>query len=254
MRLGRDFCLAFANAGWNVVCHFQSSVEEAAKTCTDVIHLGRKAVAVEGDISNSSEREAIFTQATDATGTHGLGAIINNASVFEPDAGIDFSSETLRRQLEVNTIAPLHLGSMLARAEQTRIGGIAPTIIHILDQKVFNLNPDYFSYTVSKLALERTVALQAQALAPRVRVAGIAPGLIYVSGPQGTVNFDLARTANLMRCPTDSKDVAQTAVFLAQNPSITGVTVCVDNGQHLIPSQRDIMFVTELLLEKENKQ
>ena len=55
-------------------------------------------------------------------------------------------------------------------------GHVKPSVIHVLDQKVFNLNPDYFSYTLSKLALERAVSLQAQSLAPTLRVNAVAPG------------------------------------------------------------------------------
>jgi NAD(P)-dependent dehydrogenase (short-subunit alcohol dehydrogenase family) len=128
--------------------------------------------------------------------------------------------------------------------------GFDACAIHILDQKVYNLNPDYFSYTVSKLALERAVSLQAQSLAPRLRVCGVAPGLMYHSGPQTADNFALAARANLMRRPTDPLDVAKTCLFLASNPSITGSTLCVDNGQHLVPLPRDIMFVVEDLLKK----
>ncbi len=121
--------------------------------------------------------------------------------------------------------------------------------IHILDQKVFNLNPDYFSYTVSKLALERAVSLQAQSLAPAVRVCGVAPGLLFTSGPQNEANFAKAAQANLLRRPIDPADVARTCVFLAETPSVTGTTLCVDNGQHLVPLARDIMFVVDDLLK-----
>jgi NAD(P)-dependent dehydrogenase (short-subunit alcohol dehydrogenase family) len=121
--------------------------------------------------------------------------------------------------------------------------------IHILDQKVYNLNPDYFSYTVSKLALERAVALQAQALAPRLRVCGVAPGLMYLSGPQTRDNFERAASANLMRRPTDPQDVARSCLFLASTASITGTVISVDNGQHLVPLPRDIMFVVDDLLK-----
>jgi NAD(P)-dependent dehydrogenase (short-subunit alcohol dehydrogenase family) len=115
----------------------------------------------------------------------------------------------------------------------------------VLDQKVFNLNPDYFSYTVSKLALERAVALQAQALAPRVRVCGVAPGLMFLSGPQTQENFDRSSRVNLMQRAIDPAQVAATCVFLAQNPCITGTTLCVDNGQHLVPLERDVMFAVQ---------
>jgi NAD(P)-dependent dehydrogenase (short-subunit alcohol dehydrogenase family) len=116
-----------------------------------------------------------------------------------------------------------------------------------------NLNTDYFSYTVSKLALERCVQLQAQALAPQVRVCGLAPGLMYLSGDQSQANFDKASSANLLKKPINPVDVALTAEFLASNPSITGTTLAVDNGQHLVPSARDIMFVVDDLLKDNTK-
>ena len=137
-----------------------------------------------------------------------------------------------------------------AKANTAESACASASAIHILDQKVYNLNPDYFSYTVSKLALERAVSLHAQSLAPHLRVCGVAPGLMYLSGPQTADNFNLAAQANLMRRPTDPLDVAKTCLFLATTASITGTTVSVDNGQHLVPLPRDIMFVVEDLLKK----
>jgi NAD(P)-dependent dehydrogenase (short-subunit alcohol dehydrogenase family) len=103
---------------------------------------------------------------------------------------------------------------------------------------------------VSKLALERAVSLQAQALAPAVRVCGVAPGILYPSGPQDGENFARASRANLLRRPIDPADVARSCVFLAATPSVTGTTLSVDNGQHLVPLPRDIMFVVDELLSK----
>jgi NAD(P)-dependent dehydrogenase (short-subunit alcohol dehydrogenase family) len=155
-----------------------------------------------------------------------------------------------RSQLEVNLLAPLALAGLmaqsLAKTPPQELAGLR-SVIHVLDQKVFNLNPDYFSYTVSKLALERAVALQAQALAPALRVCGVAPGLMFLSGPQSQANFDQAGRVNLMRLATDPVQVAASCLFLADNPCITGVTLTVDNGQHLVPLPRDVMFVVEAL-------
>ena len=97
--------------------------------------------------------------------------------------------------------------------------------------------------------LARVVPVVA-ALAPHVRVCGVAPGLMYLSGPQTADNFHQAASANLMRRPTDPLDVAKTCLFLASTPSIAGTTLCVDNGQHLVPLPRDIMFVVDDLLKK----
>jgi NAD(P)-dependent dehydrogenase (short-subunit alcohol dehydrogenase family) len=150
--------------------------------------------------------------------------------------------ELVRRQLEVNLLAPLCLSALMAeRLPADAVVGEC-SIIHVLDQKVFNLNPDYFSYTVSKLALERSVALQAQALAPALRVCGVAPGLMFVSGPQTQENFERSGRINLLQTPLEPQWVAQTVLFLAENPCITGTTLCVDNGQHLVPLARDVMY------------
>lgn len=250
-RLGREFCLAFARAGWRVLCHYRASPDAALETCAAVRALGRQAQALQGDLGTEQDVARLWDAAVAALG-HAPDAIVNNASVFEPDTGADFSPELLARQMQVNLAAPLQLGQLLARAAaQAQSAGTAraatPAVLHVLDQKVFNLNPDYFSYTLSKLALERAVALQAQALAPRVRVCGLAPGLVYVSGPQSGENFERARRVNLLQSATAPADVARTAVFLAENASITGITVTVDKGQHLVPLARDVMFVAEQL-------
>ena len=178
-----------------------------------------------------------------------LHCLVNNASLFEPDTGLDFEPALARSQLEVNLIAPLTLARDLARQMAAQPAPEDACVIHVLDQKVFNLNPDYFSYSISKLALERAVALQAQALAPRVRVCGVAPGLMFLSGPQAPENFERASRVNLLRRPIDPADVARTCLFLAQTPSITGSTVSVDNGQHLVPLERDVMFVVDELMK-----
>jgi NAD(P)-dependent dehydrogenase (short-subunit alcohol dehydrogenase family) len=240
-RLGAEIATAFARDGWRVLCHYERSEQAAQALAQDLNAQGLQAQAVQGGLDSEAACLALFKEAERAGR---IDCVVNNASTFFPDQGADFHSEQALRQLQVNLLAPLILGRELARQAQ----GDA-SVIHILDQKVFNLNPDYFSYTVSKLALERAVALQAQSLAPAVRVCGVAPGLMYLSGPQTRDNFERAASANLLRRPTDPQDVARTCLFLARTASITGTVVSVDNGQHLVPLPRDIMFVVDDLLK-----
>ncbi|WP_431275225.1 SDR family oxidoreductase [Variovorax ureilyticus] len=243
-RLGAAVCEAFARAGWRVWCQYRASREQALALCARLRDEGHDASAVEADIATEEGRKALVAQVS-AEGP--LACIVNNASAFEPDTGLDFDADAALRQIGVNLVAPLSFARLLARSAKAG-DGIDRSAIHMLDQKVYNLNPDYFSYTVSKLALERAVALQAQALAPAVRICGVAPGILYQSGPQNEVNFAKASRANLLRRPIDPADVARTCVFLAATPSVTGTTLCVDNGQHLVPLPRDIMFVVDELL------
>ena len=242
VRLGAEICRAFAQAGWRVLCQYRRSADAAQVLCLQLREQGLDATAIEGDLASEAGRRALMAQA--ATDAGPVSCLVNNASAFEPDSGAEFDAELARTQLEINLIAPLSLAREL-HAGLPADAALDASVIHILDQKVFNLNPDYFSYTVSKLALERAVALQAQALAPRVRVCGVAPGLMYLSGPQTQENFDRASRVNLLRRPTDPADVARTCLFLAQTPSITGSTLCVDSGQHLVPLARDVMFAVE---------
>ena len=248
LRLGREFCLAFARAGWNVACHYLRSSEAAEATCAEVRALGVQAIALPADLSDRAALPGLLDAFTTATGTLPT-ALVNSASTFEPDSAQDFHLDWNRvdRQLHTNTLAPLSLaGEWAVRLGQTPLTGThSPVAIHVLDQKVHNLNPDYFSYTLSKLALERAVALQAQALAPGVRVVGLSPGLMYPSGPQSEANYQQAARINLLRRPLDAANVARTGVFLAENPAITGVSLSVDNGQHLVPLERDVMFMVK---------
>jgi NAD(P)-dependent dehydrogenase (short-subunit alcohol dehydrogenase family) len=249
-RLGAELVRAFAWAGWEVWCHYQHSEEQATKLRDELRQAGQTVDIIRADLARQDEVITLMGDIEHRSGP--LRAVINNASLFEPDTGAAFDPERARALLEVNLIAPMLLGRELARQHTTH-PGVDACMVHVLDQKVYNLNPDYFSYTASKLALERLISLQAQALAPGIRVCGVAPGLMYLSGPQQPDNFERASRINLLRKPTDPADVARACVFLAETASITGTTLCVDNGQHLVPLERDVMFVVDELFEKSGR-
>jgi NAD(P)-dependent dehydrogenase (short-subunit alcohol dehydrogenase family) len=249
VRLGREIGLAFARAGWNVACHYNHSEAQAHALCAELRSLGVDALAVQGDLEDEASCQSIFDTTVAITGS-ALQCVVNNASLFVPDEGADFDEAQALAQIKVNLMAPMRFGKwMMALHANDDEAHTKPSVIHVLDQKVFNLNPDYFSYTLSKLALERAVSLQAQSLAPTLRVNAVAPGLMYLSGPQTQDNFNRAASANLLRQPINPADVASSVVFLASNASITGTTVRVDNGQHLVPLARDVMFVVEELFK-----
>ena len=242
-RLGALLCRAFAHAGWEVWCHYQRSGTPAHALVDELRDAGFAAYAVQADLALEAQRLHMMEQVVAQGGA--LHCLVNNASLFEEDAADALDMDAVRRQLEVNLLAPLSLSALMAkRLPPDALPGDC-SIIHVLDQKVFNLNPDFFSYTVSKLALERSVALQAQALAPALRVCGVAPGLMFVSGDQTQENFERSSQVNLMQTAIDPQRVAQSVLFLAENPCITGVTLTVDNGQHLVPLARDVMFAVQ---------
>jgi NAD(P)-dependent dehydrogenase (short-subunit alcohol dehydrogenase family) len=242
-RLGALLCTAFAQNGWEVWCHYHQSAQAAESLCRGLQTQGFSAHAIGADMADHEQRQAMMAAIVARSGP--LHCLVNNASRFEPDSANALDLAAAREQLEVNLLAPIALSTLMAQSIPADDASGTRSIVHVLDQKVFNLNPDYFSYTVSKLALERTVALQAQAFAPHLRVCGVAPGLMFLSGPQTQTNFDHASQINLLRRAIDPQQVAQSCLFLANNPCITGVTLTVDNGQHLVPLARDVMFMVQ---------
>src|SRR4029079_12705986 len=102
------------------------------------------------------------------------------------DRALDATADLFDRHMAVNLRAPMLLSQALTRQLPK---GEAGLIVNLLDQKLYNLNPDFLSYTLSKIGLLGLTKLLAQALAPRLRVAGIAPGLTVRSGSQTDARF-----------------------------------------------------------------
>jgi NAD(P)-dependent dehydrogenase (short-subunit alcohol dehydrogenase family) len=118
-------------------------------------------------------------------------------------------------------------------------------VINLLDQKLYNLNPDFLSYTLSKAALQTATTMLAQELAPRLRVVGIAPGITMVSGEQSEDGFADAHTQTPLGRSSTPDDIVQAVLYAAGARALTGTTLLVDGGQHLVALPRDVMFLAK---------
>lgn len=240
-RIGREIALALAQRGWDIVVHYGRSSYEAAQLVSDIERLGRRALAVQADLGDVSQIKRIVPQALAYFGR--LDCVVNNASLFEADNMDDFSQACLDKHMHANLMAPLMLAQDLyGNLPEDAPAGMA-VVVNILDQKLFNLNPDYVSYTLSKAALQTATTILAQALAPKVRVVGIAPGLSLVSGDQSVSDFEAAHKVTPLGRSSTPHDIAEAVCYVATAKAITGTTILVDGGQHLIPTQRDVMFL-----------
>jgi len=237
-RIGRAIALAFARRGWDVAVHYGTSRKEALATVREIEALGRRAVALGRDLARERGVRKLVPDAIAALGR--LDCVVNNASLFDYDDAASFRGATLIRQLRVNTIAPVLLAQSLHRALAPHARGV---VINLLDQKLWNPNPDFLSYTLSKSALKEATTLLALALAPRVRVVGVAPGMTLPSHLQDAAAFERThRMAPLGRASTP-EDVASAVVFAADAQAVTGTTLLVDGGQHLQRMDRDFSFL-----------
>lgn len=241
-RIGRVIALAMAKRGWHVAVHYGHSKQDAMQTVQDICALGARATAVCADLANADDVKTLLARAAAGLGvaTSQMRCVVNNASLFLCDSAEDFSIEALDKHMHTNLAAPILLAQALHEATPT---GAQSVVINILDQKLFNLNPDFLSYTLSKAALHTANDLLARAFAPKLRVVGVAPGLSLPSGSQSVEDFNIAHQCTPLGASSTPDDVAATVCFIAENSAITGTTIVVDGGQHLVPLQRDVMFV-----------
>lgn len=239
-RIGRTIALGLAQRGWDIVVHYGRSADDAHATTRYIEALGRRAVALQCDLADDVAVKVLLRRATAAMGP--VSCVVNNASLFEFDSTTDFSFAQLDAHMHANLGAPILLAQALYDATPN---GAQAVVVNLLDQKLFNLNPDFLSYTLSKAALHSATTMLAQALAPKVRVVGIAPGITMVSGNQTQQGFAKAHSVTPLGKSSTPEDIASAVCFVAESPAITGTTLVIDGGQHLIPMQRDVMFVAQ---------
>ena len=239
-RLGRSIALALARNGWNVLVHYGRSEAEANSLTQEIASLGRRAAALQCDLADEAAVRQLLPRAIEALGP--ITCVVNNASMFDYDDAHSFETHKLDAHMHANLAAPILLAQALHAATPA---GQQAVVINLLDQKLINLNPDFLSYTLSKAALQTATTLLAQALAPTVRVVGVAPGITMVSGDQTADAFTKAHTQTPLGKSSTPDDIAQAVCYLADASAITGTTLVVDGGQHLIPLHRDIMFIAK---------
>jgi NAD(P)-dependent dehydrogenase (short-subunit alcohol dehydrogenase family) len=236
-RLGAQMVRRLAAEGWAVAIHHRASSDGAHVLAKEIKDGGGRAVTLEADLGALDDFTEMFGRANAGWGFCSL--LVNSASAFEYDDIATITRANLETLFAVNLHAPVLLARDFAAQLRDDAKGL---IVNILDQKVFNLNPDFLSYTLTKAALESATTLLAQAMAPRVRVCGIAPGLTLKSGEQTEQGFAEAHAKAPLGFGSQPEHIAEALIFLTKVPSITGTTLVVDGGQHLQPRSRDVMF------------
>lgn len=227
-RIGRAIVSRLAAAGYDVVIHCNASVAEGEKLAEAIRLSGGRAVVVAADLS-------------DAEGVAGLGEaagaffgpvtlLVNNASLFLSDTAATLEPEQWDRQFAVNLRAPVLLAGLIARALPEDRGG---AIVNLLDQRVWKLTPEHFSYTLTKSALWTATRTLAQGLAPRLRVNAVGPGPTLPNAYEGEARFQAEAAETLLARPVPPEAIAEAVLFLARAEHITGQMLAVDSGQHL---------------------
>jgi NAD(P)-dependent dehydrogenase (short-subunit alcohol dehydrogenase family) len=229
-RIGAAIARALAEDGWHVLVHCNRSLAEAEAMAAGHPNMS----VVQADLADPAAAETIVAA---LDGLPPAGLLVNNASIFAHDDIRDFTPDGWAAHLDVNLRAP----ALLSRAFAARAG--RGLIVNLLDAKLAAPNPDFFSYTISKIGLGGLTELCARAFAPDIRVCGIAPSVTLVSGPQSRATFDRVHGLNALGRGVDVADIVGALRFIIATPSLTGHTILLDGGQRFLSLPRDVQFL-----------
>jgi len=235
-RLGLAIARALAQKGFAVALHAsERSRAEAELACATICAEGGRACVLSADLADSGAVAGLMSGAREALGPVTL--LVNNASLFEADSAAAFEPAFFDRHMAVNLRAPLQLASdFAAQLPQGREG----LIVNLLDQRVWRLNPHFFSYTLTKSALWTATQTMAQAFAPRIRVNGVGPGPTLANHMQQNADFLREAGAIPLGRAIRPEEIAAAVLFLVEARSVTGQMIAVDGGQHLAWKTPDV--------------
>jgi NAD(P)-dependent dehydrogenase (short-subunit alcohol dehydrogenase family) len=233
-RIGAATATALAAAGWSVVVHYRASGDKAEATAAAIRAAGGAATTIQADLATRSQRAGLVAAAAKPFGP--LTLLVNNASAFEPDSVLDLAEDVWDAHFAVHVEAP----AFLARDFAAQLPGDANgNIVNIIDARVLDLSPAYFSYTLSKAALWTLTRTLAQSLAPRIRVNAIAPGPT-LPPPGVSAEGYRKRQAELPLGRSGTPDeIAQGVLMILAAGAMTGQMIALDGGEHIEwPSRR----------------
>jgi NAD(P)-dependent dehydrogenase (short-subunit alcohol dehydrogenase family) len=230
-RVGAAIARALVEDGWTVVAHVHRDEDDVAQGA-------RKVVA---DLADPECADRIFAAAADGPPAR---LLVNNAARFAWDGFGEFSADEFGAHMAVNVRAPALLIDRFAREHD---GAEDSLVVNLLDSKLAAPNPDYLSYTLSKQALAGLTDLAARALAPRrIRVNGIAPGLMLRSSGQSEENYEAMHANNPLRRGVEPEDVIGALRYLIDAPCVTGQLLVIDSGQRFLALDRDVQFLGDV--------
>ncbi|MCL6251754.1 SDR family oxidoreductase [Altererythrobacter sp. KTW20L] len=233
-RIGAEIARRYGAAGWHVVIHCHRSVDEARALAASL----PSAEVVQCDLADASAAKDLVEGL--AARLEDWRVMVANASLFEEDAANALDPAVASRAWQVNALVPAAMAqAFFARA---RLHG-GRRVIQLTDQKLANPNPDFFSYTMSKFAVDAAAQMLAMSCAATDRVYRLAPGAILPSHDQTPAEAEQSHRLNLLGRRTAAAEVADAALFLATAPLASGQALFVDSGQHLLSQPRDVLYL-----------
>ena len=240
-RLGKFIATDLIKKGWKVAIHYNKSKTYAEETADYLFKIGGQVSTHQADLTCNTDIEKLVNEieSLDSTWT----GLINNAGYFNYDNGKNFRVDELHRHMSVNFTAPTLLTRALAKytmKTKKQNKNSQSFVINIIDAKIFGLNPDYYTYTLSKQALYGLTKMSALTYASCLRVNGIAPGITLLAPGQDQKAFEKSHKKNLLKSSSTVEEILNTIQLIINSKSMTGHVTVLDGGAHLAPPRRDV--------------
>lgn len=239
-RIGRAIVEDLAASGFSVAIHANGSIAEAENFAAELRRNGKTAIALHADLKDVEDTNGLIKKAFEALGP--LDLLVNNASAFHNDSAHHFDAAAWDDHFALHVRAPSILSAAFAEQLPKSAVGL---IVNIIDQRVWALNPGFYSYTLSKAALWTATQTMAQSFAPRIRVNALGPGPTVRSARQSEEDFQQQVDGLIMKAGPGFGEFGRTIRFLYDTPSITGQMIALDGGQHLAWQTPDVAEITE---------
>ena len=240
-RLGKLIAAHLVREGWGVAVHYNKSKQLAEETVDELLKMGGKVTLHQADLTITSDLEKLIKDLEEQDLI--WSGLINNAGYFNYDNGKSFKVEELHRHMSVNFVAPTLLTKALAKYTMKltkKENSSQGFVINIIDAKIFGLNPDYYTYTLSKQAMYGLTKMSALTYASSLRVNGIAPGITLLAPGQDQKAFEKSHKKNLLKSSSTVQEILNAIELIINTKSMTGHVTVLDGGAHLAPPRRDV--------------
>ncbi len=234
-RIGAAIARDLAAKDWHPIVHYNRSETEARRLAAEIEQRGGSCGLVQADLADPHQVARLVPDCVQKFGA--IECLINNAALFSYDNIEKLDRALWDKHLATNLTAPAFLCRDFSKQADA-----SAVIINMLDQKVRNVNPDFLSYTVSKIALDGLTRVLAMALAPKIRVCGIAPGVTLISGKQTPQSYERSVKATPLGRSSTPDDVVAAVNFILSVASLTGQVISIDGGESLTGRRRDVAF------------
>ena len=231
-RLGRAAAMALAARGVRLVIHYNKSSADAHSLVEGLHDYGVEAWAIQADLKDTSDVERLVDHAVASAGTP-VDILVNNASIF-PEKKLDMSDpDEILESVGVHALAPMLLARRFAAQTDFGLEHGHPCIVNMLDTRITCYDHQHVPYHLGKRLLFDLTKIMALEYAPRIRVNGIAPGLILPPEGQDEEYLERLAETNPLQDHGDPKDVADALLYLVLAEFVTGQVLYVDGGRHL---------------------